>query len=400
MVTVGATANGYVKGTEATAFSIWNRGIVDRFKTELIPSNPSSQPVTGSENEAVTNYKTEFLNKFFQCYGFDTTYSGFIAGQLGNFGDDIIEKNISIVTEFYKYLIAEKGKTTPQAGTVGFIPFKLGITMDGISGIKIYNKLNVNSKFLPPRYGDTLNFIITGVNHRLQNNDWETVLDTIVMPKTSKIEALDIDYDQLQTQTSSNKATGDLYIWVKGPNSTSPGFPEGYLTAVLKGSVPGSPIPKPTTPALVLSIGNQTKNNGSLILVTKYKTLNSTATENEQFFKEILTKIGAPDTQGNLIWLKGWRQAEGGKALYNPWNSTKIQGGVPSNYNKIGVQNYFTKDNGVNATYLTMTNGKYPNIIKALKKGIPNKAEGEKLARLLQERNPNQSDINTLINSW
>lgn len=203
MVTVGATANGYVKGTEATAFSIWNRGIVDRFKTELIPSNPSSQPITGSENEAVTNYKTEFLNKFFQCYGFDTTYDGFISGQLGNFSDDIIEKNISFVTEFYKYLIAEKGKTTPQAGTVGFIPFKLGITMDGISGIKIYNKLNVNSKFLPPRYGDTLNFIITGVNHRLQNNDWETILDTIVMPKTSKIEALDIDFTTLINNSTS-----------------------------------------------------------------------------------------------------------------------------------------------------------------------------------------------------
>jgi hypothetical protein len=66
--------------------------------------------------------------------------------------------------------------------------------MDGISGIKIYNKLNVNSEFLPTRYGDTLNFIITGVNHRLQNNDWETNLDTIVIPKTSKIDSLGIDF--------------------------------------------------------------------------------------------------------------------------------------------------------------------------------------------------------------
>jgi hypothetical protein len=75
--------------------------------------------------------------------------------------------------------------------------------MDGISGIKIYNKLNVNSEFLPTRYGETLNFIITGVNHRLQNNDWETVLDTIVMPKTSKIEALDIDFTQFKIETPS-----------------------------------------------------------------------------------------------------------------------------------------------------------------------------------------------------
>jgi hypothetical protein len=35
MITVGATAGGYVKGTEATAFSKWNTGLIDRFKEEL-----------------------------------------------------------------------------------------------------------------------------------------------------------------------------------------------------------------------------------------------------------------------------------------------------------------------------------------------------------------------------
>jgi hypothetical protein len=37
MITVGATAGGYVKGTEATAFSKWNTGLTDRFKEELLP---------------------------------------------------------------------------------------------------------------------------------------------------------------------------------------------------------------------------------------------------------------------------------------------------------------------------------------------------------------------------
>jgi len=42
MVTVGATAGGYVKGTEGTAFSKWNKGLIDRFKSELLPGNESS----------------------------------------------------------------------------------------------------------------------------------------------------------------------------------------------------------------------------------------------------------------------------------------------------------------------------------------------------------------------
>ena len=211
MVTVGATANGYVKGTEATAFSVWNRGIVDRFKNELIPSNPSTQSPSGSNSssdEAATNYVIEFLQKTSQCYGFSSFRDPFLDGDLGDLNVDIIEKNISIVTEFYKYIIAKEGQKTQQAGTIGFIPFKLGITMDGISGIKIYNKLNINSKFLPIRYGETLNFIITGVNHRLQNNDWETTLETIVMPKTSKIDALDIDIKAISKAiTAGNNAS-------------------------------------------------------------------------------------------------------------------------------------------------------------------------------------------------
>jgi hypothetical protein len=39
MVTVGATAGGYTKGVEATAFSKWNNGLVDKYKTEFTPGN-------------------------------------------------------------------------------------------------------------------------------------------------------------------------------------------------------------------------------------------------------------------------------------------------------------------------------------------------------------------------
>lgn len=204
MVTIGATADGYVKGTEATAFSVWNRGLVDRFKRGFIsPSANTTTAATASNavNEAETNYVNEFLSKVTECYGFDGDL--FNGNNLGDINSDIVGKNISIVTEFYKYILAKEGQKTQQAGTIGFIPFKLGITMDGISGIKIYNKLKVNSEFLPPRYGDTLNFIITGVNHRLQNNDWETTLDTIVIPKTSEIKALDIDFTAITTTSNT-----------------------------------------------------------------------------------------------------------------------------------------------------------------------------------------------------
>ena len=55
--------------------------------------------------------------------------------------------------------------------------------MDGLSGIKIYNRVKVNTSFLPSNYGETLSFIVTGVNHKLSGNEWVTNLDTIATTK-------------------------------------------------------------------------------------------------------------------------------------------------------------------------------------------------------------------------
>jgi len=182
MVTVGATAGGYVKGTEATAFSKWNTGLTDRFKEELLPANPNSVSTTSEDNEAETNYVNQFIDK-----GYKTRYG--LTDLSGNFklNQDAIERNLSIVTEYYKYILAKEAEKQPTAGgTIGFIPFKLNLTLDGISGIKIYNKLEVNTEFLPKVYGKTADLIVTGISHNLSNNDWTTQIETTLIPKSGK----------------------------------------------------------------------------------------------------------------------------------------------------------------------------------------------------------------------
>ena len=76
---------------------------------------------------------------------------------------------------------------TPSS-EIGFIPLSFDLILDGISGIKIYNKLSINSSFLPTYYPDTLKFVITKVNHNISNNNWETSLSTISMPETKPYE--------------------------------------------------------------------------------------------------------------------------------------------------------------------------------------------------------------------
>lgn len=183
MITVGATAGGYVKGTEATAFSKWNTGLRDRFKEDLTPGNINSVQTSGTTNEAETNYAEEFasLNAYITRYGF-TGLSGVF-----KLNPDAIERNLSVVTEYYKYILNKESKDQPSAGgTIGFIPFKLSLTLDGISGIKIYNKLSINTEFLPKVYGKTADLIVTGVSHNLSGNDWTTQIETTLIPKTGK----------------------------------------------------------------------------------------------------------------------------------------------------------------------------------------------------------------------
>jgi hypothetical protein len=189
MITVGATAGGYVKGTEATAFSRWNKGLIDRFQEKYIPGNENSLP-EGGLDEAVTNYTTEMLSKVSLCYGFTGNLYG-APPELGGLSEDAIATNLSVGTEYYKYLVASN--KNQQGGTVGFIPFKISFTMDGISGIKIYNVLHVDTRFLPKAYGDNVDLIVTGVTHKLSDNDWQTDIEATVMPKTSNLASIVID---------------------------------------------------------------------------------------------------------------------------------------------------------------------------------------------------------------
>lgn len=59
------------------------------------------------------------------------------------------------------------------------IPFKLRITLEGIGGIVVGQIFTVKQNILPKNYYDKkLGFVITQIEHVLNNNQWETVLDT------------------------------------------------------------------------------------------------------------------------------------------------------------------------------------------------------------------------------
>jgi hypothetical protein len=100
-------------------------------------------------------------------------------------------------------------------------------------------------------------------------------------------------------------------------------------------------------------------------------------TTDDEFYKSILKGLGAPITDETMKLFYAWRQAEGGKARNNPFNTTQSKPGSTF-YNclkkgvsgcKSGVRNYLSSQDGVDATVRTIKNGRYQNIINSLKSG-------------------------------
>ena len=90
------------------------------------------------------------------------------------------------------------------SGATGFIPVTLGLTFEGLGGIKIYNRIKVNQKALPASYPSALKFIIDGVNHEVSGNLWKTNITTISQPNTTKPSSRKLIIPT-KSSTSTNK---------------------------------------------------------------------------------------------------------------------------------------------------------------------------------------------------
>ena len=185
MITIGATREGYVPGEESTAFSKWNSGIIDRFKSKLEdPEVTTSTPT--AEDDFIEKYKdikvsyAQFLSSEYGVIGLGPKAT---TNQKDNkFIPTTITFNKDTVKGFNEYLHVSASLGKPLGSNqTGFIPFNLQLDIDGLSGIRIYQKLNVDTNFLPSNYPNTLDFVVTKVNHLIKDNYWQTSLDTMAI---------------------------------------------------------------------------------------------------------------------------------------------------------------------------------------------------------------------------
>jgi hypothetical protein len=95
---------------------------------------------------------------------------------------------IELGKSLWQNLISKRENISSKLGYLpisykGFIPLSFNLTLEGLSGIKIYNRLNLKQQFLPTQYKEgKFEYIIKQVNHQISDNDWTTQINSFSYP--------------------------------------------------------------------------------------------------------------------------------------------------------------------------------------------------------------------------
>ncbi len=190
-IAIGAAAQGVSLGQEAVSFLTWHRGLQDRVISQLAQSGEteaSEERRATKEAERIKGvvdamsqiaYDMATLNGF----RYDSTYATFVEGKSYQiFNKDLFQTAKTILKD-YIYITSgylAKSKEQPTSYN-GFLPINISLTLDGISGIKIFQRFRVLSRMIPARYPTLFSTIVRNIEHNISDNTWTTTIDTFVI---------------------------------------------------------------------------------------------------------------------------------------------------------------------------------------------------------------------------
>jgi len=197
MISIGAQPNGNQSSGNATSFSNYNTGIIDR----VIPT----KSLKTSETEPEDPLKTQFEQFKKTVEGLLSTgwwSESWIGKSLstdgGLFTDVFRDRNwygddMSAFSSYgtaYHQLLNGIYSQEPSKGGSGklnapfFLPFNLNMDIDGMSGIVMMQRFEIDQKILPPSYDkDSVEIIVKSVDHEVTVSSWTTKLGTQSVPK-------------------------------------------------------------------------------------------------------------------------------------------------------------------------------------------------------------------------
>ena len=190
-VAIGAQANGNTIGTNSTALSEFNKGLVDRIITRKHDKSGTStinlSTGIGRSLSGIWREKSRKLSELLQNMYYNTVSRLWATGDYNSDDVNTMKPINDEITSYYLGLEAQlKTNTTPF-----FWPFNLSITFDGLSGIKMFQRFSAADEILPMTYrtrfsngrsASKINFLATGVTHNVTANKWTSTLESLSVP--------------------------------------------------------------------------------------------------------------------------------------------------------------------------------------------------------------------------
>ena len=172
IISIGAQDQNNSNEPGALGFSAWNKGYIDR----IVPEKKLAAPTSASEAEIKAAKEADENNIQ------NTLYAGYYNTEKFKYGDDLTKLESDVNKYFKKDSVKEI--EAGRASSPLLIPISLSLTLDGLSGMKIFQKYTITDEFLPQSYRDNIEFIIKGLNHSIDESGWVTKIEGQFMPKS------------------------------------------------------------------------------------------------------------------------------------------------------------------------------------------------------------------------
>ena len=229
MITVGAQKNGYIVGEDATGISRMNNGFKDRIKPTITSPGVSVEDSNKSKEKSLEEEYSVNLENFGEYLA---NLGSSVNKPIPKINVETIESFTSCIGKLIKYeqsnLVLSKNqseieKNKKEGGAIdsfpnnfassstGFLPFNLSLTMEGLSGIKIYQKFLCDTKFLPSNYPKSLEFLISGITNTIVGNKWETKIESLAIPKNPYSPSTTVPVVSTKTEV----AKCDVALWTQ-----------------------------------------------------------------------------------------------------------------------------------------------------------------------------------------
>lgn len=229
MMAVSAQATSSDIGEDTLALQKWQEGLIDRHsKAKQISQEIAKEASCLTEGELKVQIENqEKARKKIQAAEQDWANVKEVVNKLNtDFNTGTLNYNNSELqgakSSFKNLMVKllEFNTKRKKASPAGLIPLELNLTIHGLGGVKIGQAFTVSEELLPSRYRGNVGFLITGIDHKISNNRWNTNIKAqMILISKYKEDNIEISIEEInkafQIITTPTPNLEELVDWKK-----------------------------------------------------------------------------------------------------------------------------------------------------------------------------------------